>query len=87
MGAANFTKQTRDAAGFPVLAANYFWEDPNQPGSNGSVFYTSPYTIKNVGGLRVGIIGVANISSMNSLVEQGNSIQANPLEQNEIVRN
>lgn len=85
-GATNFTRQARDAARFPVLAANYFWEDYNQAGSNGTALYTFPYTIKNVGGLRVGIIGMANISSLNSLVEQGNSLQAIPLEQNEIAR-
>lgn len=86
-GAANFTKQARDSARFPVLAANYEWEDPTTPaGSNASALYTQPYTVKNLGGLRVAIIGLANISSMNSLVERGNSIQAIPLEQNERVR-
>lgn len=86
-GAANFTKQARDAARFPLLAANYQWEDYTTPaGSNATALYTAPYTIKNVGGLRVGVIGMANISSMNSLIERGNSVQAIPLEQNEIAR-
>ncbi len=86
-GAANFTKQARDNAKFPVMAANYVWEDPSQAGSNGTQFYTTPYTIKNVGGLRVGVIGMGNISSLNSLIERGNSLQAIPLEQNEAARN
>lgn len=85
-GAANFTKQARDAARFPVLVSNYQWEDYNQAGSNGTAFFTSPYTIKNVGGMRVGVIGLGNLGSLNSIVEQGNSLQAIPLEQNEIVR-
>jgi 5'-nucleotidase/UDP-sugar diphosphatase len=86
-GAANFTRQLKSEARFPVLAANYFWEDWNQQNSNQTALYTSPYTVKNLGGLRVGIIGLANISSMNSIIERGNSLQVIPLEQNEVLRN
>jgi 2',3'-cyclic-nucleotide 2'-phosphodiesterase (5'-nucleotidase family) len=85
-GAANFTKQARDAARFPILIANYQWEDPYQSGSNATTFYTQPYMIKNIGGLRVGVIGLGNFGSLNSIIEQGNSLQAIPLEQNEVVR-
>jgi 2',3'-cyclic-nucleotide 2'-phosphodiesterase (5'-nucleotidase family) len=85
-GAANFTKQARDAARFPVLVANYQWEDYSQSGSNATALYTAPYTLKNVGGLRVAILGLGNFGSLNSIVEQGNSLQAIPLEQNEITR-
>ena len=85
-GAANFTKQARDAARFPILVANYQWEDSSQPGSNATSLYTAPYMIKNVGGLRVGVIGLGNFGSLNSIIEQGNSLQVIPLEQNEIVR-
>jgi 2',3'-cyclic-nucleotide 2'-phosphodiesterase (5'-nucleotidase family) len=85
-GAANFTKQARDAARFPVLIANYQWEDYSQPNSNATALFTSPFTIKNLQGLRVGIIGLGNFGSLNSIVEQGNSLQAIPLEPNEITR-
>jgi 2',3'-cyclic-nucleotide 2'-phosphodiesterase (5'-nucleotidase family) len=85
-GALNFATQARDNATFPLLAANYYWDDWRQPDSNQIGRYTSPYTIKNVQGLRVGIIGMANISSMNSIVEGGNSLQVTPLEQNEAAR-
>ena len=85
-GALNFTVQARDSATFPVLACNYAWDDTRDLNSNRSQFYTLPYTIKNLGGVRVGIIGLANISSLNSIVEGGNSIQATPLEQNEAAR-
>lgn len=86
-GAANFTKQARDWATFPVLAANYQWDDyRGDPNSNRTSLYTQPYTIKNMKGVRVGVIGLANISSLNSIVEGGNSLQATPLEQNEAVR-
>jgi len=85
-GPVNFTKQARGAARFPVLAANYFWEDLDPGLSNEARKYTQPYTVTNVGGLRVGIIGIANISSLNSIVERGNSLQAIALEQNETAR-
>ncbi len=85
-GAANFTRQARDNARFPVLVANYQWEDYRQPQSNQTALVTQPYTIKNIGGVRVGIIGTGNISSLNSIVERGNSLQVIPLETNEIVR-
>jgi 5'-nucleotidase / UDP-sugar diphosphatase len=86
-GPANFTKQARDNATFPVLAANYLWNDyRNDASSNRTGLYTQPYTIKNMRGVRVGIIGLANISSLNSIVEGGNSLQVTPLEQNEAVR-
>lgn len=85
-GALNFTQKARDHATFPLLAANYQWSDPKQNGSNETALETQPYTIRNVKGLRVGVIGMANISSLNSIVEGGNSLQATPLEQNEVVR-
>ncbi|MEW5738077.1 MAG: bifunctional UDP-sugar hydrolase/5'-nucleotidase [Myxococcota bacterium] len=85
-GAQNFTKQARDMARFPLLVANYVWEDYNIPGSNQTALYTFPYTIKNVGGLKVGIVGLGNIGSLNSIIEQGNSLQAIPIEQNEAAR-
>lgn len=89
-GAFNFTKQAKEAARFPLLVANYEWEDYRSPISNNpsntTALYTQPYTIRNVGGLRVAIIGLGNIGSLNSIVEQGNSLQAIPLEQNEVVR-
>ena len=85
-GALNFANKARDFAGFPLLAANYQWEDPREPGSHQSGMRTEPYTLHNVQGLKVAVIGMANISSLNSLVEGGNSMQATPLEQNEIAR-
>ncbi|MBX5481774.1 MAG: bifunctional metallophosphatase/5'-nucleotidase [Myxococcaceae bacterium] len=86
-GAANFTRRARDFATFPLLAANYIWEAPATDGStNGTGLYTAPYSIHNIKGVRVGVIGMANISSLNSIVEGGNSLQATPLEQNEAAR-
>ena len=85
-GAANFIQKTRDFATFPVLAANYYWDDPRNVDNNKGSQVTSPYTIKTLNGVRVGIVGMANESTVTSLVEGGNSIQATPLEQNESCR-
>ena len=41
---------------------------PTSPATTQAALNTAPYTIRNVQGLRVGIIGMANISSLNSLV-------------------
>jgi len=85
-GALNFTHRARNDASFPLLAANYQWNDFRALGSNETALETEPYTIRNVKGVRVGIIGMANISSLNSIVEGGNSLQVTALEQNEVVR-
>jgi 2',3'-cyclic-nucleotide 2'-phosphodiesterase (5'-nucleotidase family) len=85
-GALNFVEKARDFAQFPLLAANYAWDVPADSSSNGAAHVTSPYSIRMVKGLRVGIIGMANLSSLNSIVEGGNSLQVTPLEQNEIAR-
>ncbi|MCY1015224.1 bifunctional metallophosphatase/5'-nucleotidase [Pyxidicoccus sp. MSG2] len=85
-GALNFVQRARDNATFPLLAANYMWNDWRQVGSNQAGLETEPYTIRNIKGVRVGVIGMANISSLNSIVEGGNSLQVTPMEQNEVVR-
>ncbi len=85
-GALSFTNMARDHAAFPLLAANYVWEDHREPSSNQTSLYAQPYSIHNVKGVRVAVIGMANISSLNSIVEGGNSLQATPLEQNEVAR-
>jgi 5'-nucleotidase/UDP-sugar diphosphatase len=86
-GALNFVQKARDFASFPLLAANYYWDVPTDTvSSNGAAQVSAPYTIRVVKGLRVGVIGMANLSSLNSLVEGGNSLQATPLEQNEALR-
>jgi len=85
-GLANFVNRARDLASFPVLAANYLWDDYHNPDSLQAAKYTQPYTIQTLQGLRVGVIGMANISTVTSLVEGGNSLQATPYEQNEAAR-
>ena len=85
-GPLNFTQKAKDFAAFPVLAANYVWDDWRGVDSNQTGLYSQPYALFNVKGVRIGLIGLANISSLNSIVEGGNSLQVTPLEQNEVTR-
>ncbi len=59
---------------FPILAANYEWADPSDPRAPKLQRIIQPYTVYNVKGIRIGVIGVGNISSLNSSVEGDNSL-------------
>jgi 5'-nucleotidase/UDP-sugar diphosphatase len=85
-GARNFAEQYLKWGSYPLLAANYVFSNTNDPISNQLGSITRPYTILNEKGLRVGVIGLGNISSLNSIVEGGNSLQIEPIEQNEAMR-
>ncbi|MFN7130703.1 MAG: bifunctional metallophosphatase/5'-nucleotidase [Myxococcales bacterium] len=86
MGAHNYSDKIERFATYPVLASNYLWENTDAPNAHGIHRKSQPYTITNVRGVKVAVIGLANISSMNSIFQGGNSLQAIPLEQNETVR-
>ncbi len=73
-GAANYAEQIERWRTFPLLAGNYLFEDERFPWNNTLNRNVQPYTILNVQGLKVGVIGVGNLSSLNSLPEQGNSL-------------
>lgn len=79
-GAVNFAEQIEQHATFPFLAANYIFEDDAHPAANTLGRVTQPWAVFNVEGLRVGVIGLGNLSSLNSLPEQGNSLGIIPLE-------
>ena len=73
-GATNYAEQIERWKTFPMLAANYIFEDHTQPWANTLNRNVDPFTILNVKGLKVGVIGLGNLSSLNSLPEQGNSL-------------
>lgn len=85
-GVRNFSEQYGNWGTYPLLAANYDWYDWRDPYFTQLGRLSQPYTIIQADGLRVAVIGMANISSLNSIGEEGNSIQVTPLEQNETVR-
>lgn len=59
---------------FPLLAANYEWADPDDQRSPKLGRFVQPVAVYNVQGLRIGVIGLGNVSSMNSSVEGDNSL-------------
>jgi len=74
-GLANYANQIANHSTFPIVGANYLME-PNNPLRH----YIKPVSIRNVDGLRVGFIGVANFSSLSSITDVGNSLQIIPLD-------
>jgi 5'-nucleotidase len=80
-GLANLANQLWKWASFPVLGANYLLV-PGNPLEG----LLRPYSIVQVGGLKVGIIGVANFSSLSSITDAGNSLGIVPVNIEETVQ-
>jgi 5'-nucleotidase len=79
LGGVNLYDQLEGWALFPVLAANYVWEDPTLPYNSHLGEVSAPFMMLNLQGLRLGIIGLANLSSMNSIYDTGNRLGITPL--------
>ena len=79
-GAVNLELQIRKWAGYPILAANYMFYDPKDPTVPKLGEIIAPYTIFNVDGLKVGVIGMGNVSSLESVIYQGNSLGVQALD-------
>jgi 5'-nucleotidase len=80
-GAQNVATQFTKWSDFPLLAANYKFEQTSNDFPNygrvGTV--TRPFTVLNTGGLRVGVIGMGNLSSLTSIFDQPNKVGVTPL--------
>ncbi|MFH1131431.1 MAG: metallophosphoesterase, partial [Pseudomonadota bacterium] len=83
-GATQFVEKARTFAHFPMLAANYVVEDPNVLGGAATGEIAQPYTILNLKGLRVGVIGMGSI--MHSTIAGGSSIGLRSLRSVEILQ-
>lgn len=79
VGAVNVVTQFRNWSGFPVLAANYDFREGTKPFVNDFSELVDQVSIFNLNGLKVGIIGLGNTSSMTSIHESGNSAGIRPL--------
>ena len=66
-GVENYAEMISRYSTFPVLAANYLYEDPDLPGATNMGNISSPYALYNLEGLRVAVIGLGNFSSITSL--------------------
>ena len=85
-GAVNVARQIQKWADFPVLAANYIFSDPTLPTSNDLDTVVHPFTVLNAGGLKVGVIGMGNLSSLTSIFNTPNSFGIHPLNSDEVVQ-
>ncbi len=85
LGATNLFEQIDNWAQFNLLAANYAWEDPPNPDVRSLRDVVEPYQIYDVEGLKVGVIGMANWSSMTGIFEGGNSLGLRPINDAQVV--
>lgn len=85
-GAVNFARQFSRWATFPVLAANYLFDDPTTPGSAELGRLVKPYHIFNLRGLKVAVIGFGNLSSITSIFDQPNRTGITPLNSREVAQ-
>jgi 5'-nucleotidase / UDP-sugar diphosphatase len=85
-GANNLYEQFISWADFPLLAANYWFENPLEPIVPKLREVVVPFQIFDLDGIRVGAIGMANWSSISSIFEGGNSLGIRPLDDAETVK-
>jgi 5'-nucleotidase len=84
-GATNLAEQIVGWAGFPVLAANYEFQDSDLPYVSALQDVVDPSMMFDLDGLRVGVIGLANLSSLNSIYDESNSMGVRVIEVGEIL--
>jgi 5'-nucleotidase len=82
-GSVNLEEQYQKFGGFPILAANYQFADPTDYTQPKLERLFHPWVIHNVGGIKVGIIGMANLSSIQGIIEGGNSLGVRPIDAKE----
>jgi len=85
-GAKNLGVQLQNWADFPVLVANYRLEDPAVVGNSPLGTVLQPFTVLTVEGLRVGLVGMGNLSSLTSIFDAPNRLGVMPLNTTEIAQ-
>ncbi len=73
-GLTNLINKAKEWVSFPMLAANYYFMPDNELGAR-----AQPFTIINVDGVKIGVIGVGDFSSLSSLSDIGNSLKMMPI--------
>jgi 5'-nucleotidase len=59
---------------FPLLAANYTFDRADNPKNTEIGNLLTPFTTFNEGGLKIGVIGMGNLSSLSSIFDQPNGL-------------
>ena len=82
-GGQNLATQMQRWASFALLSANYKYENTSNDGPTATVArlgtIAKPFTVINVQGLKVAVIGMANLSSLTSIFDQPNRLGITPL--------
>ncbi|MEZ4227038.1 MAG: bifunctional UDP-sugar hydrolase/5'-nucleotidase [Polyangiaceae bacterium] len=79
-GALNARQQFQKWASYPVLAANYLFDDLASPANPLLDNVLVPFKTFNLRGLKVGVVGMGNLSSLSSLYERPSRLGVTPLE-------
>ena len=87
VGPVNVVTQFKSWADFPILAANYRFDVNSQPFSADFADLIDPVAVFELRGLKVGVIGMGNTSSMTTLEEGSNSLGIIPLNAVQTVQN
>jgi 5'-nucleotidase len=85
VGAQNLADQYGAWGGFDLLAANYDFEDASLPWATALETMVLPSAMYDLDGLRVGVIGLANLSSLNSIRDESNSMGIRVIEANDVI--
>jgi 5'-nucleotidase/UDP-sugar diphosphatase len=83
LGAKNLFEKVDNWSTFPLLAGNYAWDTPPpgavNPDGRSLRDVIAPYAVYDVDGLKVGVIGMGNVSTITSIYEGGNNLGFRPL--------
>jgi 2',3'-cyclic-nucleotide 2'-phosphodiesterase (5'-nucleotidase family) len=85
LGSQNLFEQIDNWAEFPMIAANYVWDDPPNPDRRSLKDIVPPYVVYDIDGVKLAVIGMANWSSMTGILEGGNSLGLRPLDERQVV--
>ena len=84
-GAQNLQLQYSNWGGFPILAANYQFADPSDPTQPKLGDVIHDYSLFDVDGLKIGVVGLGNLSSLEGIIEGGNTLGVIPIESTQAI--
>ncbi len=84
-GANNLAEQAITWATFDLLASNYQFEDATDPWASQLGLIAKPTSMYDLDGFRVGVIGMANFSSLNSIDEENNSLGLKTIDEGDVI--
>lgn len=91
LGAKNLFDKVDNWATFPLLAANYGWDDAPagavNPDGRSLRDVIPPFVMYDVKGLKVAVIGMGNTSTISSIYEGGNSLGFRPIADEDALSN